>query len=311
MNVKILVTGCGGDIGTNIGRILKKFNLECYGVDISTLHGGKYIFTDCFQICKVSNNNYLQEIKELVFRLRIDLVIPTSEVEINFFQKNDIDFVKVLICNNKIYDISNDKYLTYLFLKSINVPYPDTHELDTTEKMNYPFILKKKNGCGNSGVYFIDNELIYKYHLNKIKNKNEYIIQEYLDGDEYTCCIFKTKNKYKHISFKRKLHGGTTKSGEVVNNDNIDNLLFKISNSIEIDGSINIQLRLVNGIPYIFEINPRFSSTIYFRYLFNFNDLIWSINNSLNIDIKTESFNINKIENYTFCTHNEHFLIKN
>ena len=127
---------------------------------------------------------------------------------------------------------------------------------------------------------------------------------------EYTCCIFKTKNKYKHISFKRKLHGGTTKSGEVINNDNINDLLLKISNSIEIGGSINIQLRLVNGIPYIFEINPRFSSTIYFRYLFKFNDLIWSINNSLNIDIKTESFNINKIENYTFCTHNEHFLIK-
>jgi len=42
-------------------------------------------------------------------------------------------------------------------------------------------------------------------------------------------------------------------------------------------GSINVQLRMNDNLPKIFEINPRFSSTVLFRHLFGFKDLEWSI----------------------------------
>ena len=36
---------------------------------------------------------------------------------------------------------------------------------------------------------------------------------------------------------------------------------------------MNIQLRMKDGIPFIFEINPRFSSTVYIRSIIGFPDL--------------------------------------
>ena len=37
------------------------------------------------------------------------------------------------------------------------------------------------------------------------------------------------------------------------------------------------QFRVINKIPHVFEINPRFSSTVKMRDMIGFKDLIWSI----------------------------------
>ena len=120
-------------------------------------------------------------------------------------------------------------------------------------------------------------------------------MQEYLEGDEYTCGIFRKKNgEVKTIAFRRQLssnNGGYTLYGEVVQNSVIDRLLLNISEKINLNGSINVQLRLSNSnIPYVFEFNPRFSSTVLFRHLIGYEDLIWAIkeyfNIETNIDIK-------------------------
>ena len=46
---------------------------------------------------------------------------------------------------------------------------------------------------------------------------------------------------------------------------------------------------MTNSLPKVFEINPRFSSTVLFRYLFGFKDLEWSINDLLGITL--DSYN--------------------
>ena len=54
-------------------------------------------------------------------------------------------------------------------------------------------------------------------------------------------------------------------------------------------GSINVQLRITNHLPKIFEINPRFSSTVLFRHLFGFKDLEWSIKDLFGIALESYS----------------------
>ena len=56
-----------------------------------------------------------------------------------------------------------------------------------------------------------------------------------------------------------------------------------IANEVSLLGSMNVQLRLTNEGPRIFEINPRFSSTVLMRHLIGFQDLIWTINDILNV----------------------------
>ena len=55
MKINILVTGCGGDIGQSIGKILNKSALvdELYGCDISEKNAGKFIYSNFFYLSKL------------------------------------------------------------------------------------------------------------------------------------------------------------------------------------------------------------------------------------------------------------------
>ena len=55
----------------------------------------------------------------------------------------------------------------------------------------------------------------------------------------------------------------------------------KIAVEFKLIGSMNIQLILTKAGPRIFEINPRFSSTVLMRHMLGFSDLVWSVNERL------------------------------
>src|SRR3546814_16519316 len=57
----------------------------------------------------------------------------------------------------------------------------------------------------------------------------------------------------------------------------IESLCATVARALDLSGSINIQLRLGSRGPMIFEINPRFSSTVVFRHRLGFSDLLWSL----------------------------------
>ena len=68
-------------------------------------------------------------------------------------------------------------------------------------------------------------------------------------------------------------------------NKSVKNLLNVIAKNWNLEGSINVQLRITKKGPVIFEINPRFSSTVLFRHLFGFKDLEWSLQDAMNLDL--------------------------
>ena len=138
------------------------------------------------------------------------------------------------------------------------------------------------SGCGSKGICLIENDLDFQYYSSKYK---DYIAQEYVEGDEYTCGLYRYNNETICIVFKRELKGGLTGYGELVKNPKIEELLVSVAEKICLEGAINVQLRMnADNVPIIFEINPRFSSTVLFRDRLGFKDLIWSIKDSLNLD---------------------------
>jgi len=62
---------------------------------------------------------------------------------------------------------------------------------------------------------------------------------------------------------------------------------------LDLVGSINVQLRITENLPKVFEINPRFSSTVLYRHLFGFEDLIWSIEDKLGLELSDNRQNSN------------------
>jgi carbamoyl-phosphate synthase large subunit len=279
----ILVTGSGGDIGQSIGKILNKNNNgKLIGCDISSKNAGKFIFKNFLESVRCTSPDYLSFVENLVSKNDIDIIIPVSEPELRFLsQKGILDTIgtaKLICANEEALEIGFDKLKTAIFLQENNLPFPETQNIeDVSELDTFPKIIKSRTGSGSSSVFIANDNQDFQY----LKAKHQdFIVQEYLSSDsgEFTCGLFRSKNgEIRTIQLKRELTGGYSGYGEVVDNEQIEDLLHQIANKLNLVGSINVQLRLVDGKPVVFEINPRFSSTVLFRHMFGFNDLIWSI----------------------------------
>ena len=293
MNKKynVLVTSCGGDIGQSIGKILKDLNCLTFGWDISSNNAAKFIF-DNFETClKIDEKKYLTNLEVFVKKNEIDIIIPVSEPELRFYTKNKkiietLKPVRVLLANEFSREIGFNKRKTSLFLKENKLPYPNLYSLENEKDIIFPLVAKPNTGAGSSNIFIVNEIKELKFISNKYK---DLLFQEFLDGTngEYTCCSFRSsKKEVRSIVFKRELTaGGYRGYGEVIENDVIDKLIYDLSVFLNLEGSINIQLRLNKGVPVVFEINPRFSSTILFRHLLGFRDLEWSIEDAYNQQI--------------------------
>ena len=294
----ILITGCGGDIGQSIAKIIKQeFPLSTViGTDVHDKHPGKFLCDNFYIVPLVSSPNYLEELRNVIEKHKIEIIIPISEIELRLHAGKQIFDplkslgIKLILANQEALEVGFDKYQTALTLKENNLPYPVTHLLSTAPSMPFPFILKSRTGSGSKTLKIVKNIEDYTYYA----KQSDALIEQELIGDkdeEYTCGLYKSKDKTKSIVYKRTLQGGYSNYGIKIKNKEIDSLLESLANILRVEGSINVQLRLKNGVPYVFEINPRFSSTVLFRHKMGFKDVVWSILDALNIsyEIKDEA----------------------
>jgi carbamoyl-phosphate synthase large subunit len=289
--LNILVTGCGGDIGQSIGKILKEYNLvnNLYGCDISDKNAAKFIYSNFFLGLPCNVPEYISNLVSIITEKNIDFIIPISETELRFLSKGNINKIgdaEVILASTYALEIGFDKLKTADFLKKENLPFPITHSVNDIEKLEeFPVIIKSRTGSGSSTVSIVrDNDTFIALK----KGNPDFIVQEFLDGDngEYTCGVFRSKSGIiRSIILKRELMGGFTGYGEVIDNKEIDKLLHDVAEKLQLIGSINVQLRLTSKGPVVFEINPRFSSTVRFRHLFDFKDVEWSIEDKLGMPI--------------------------
>lgn len=294
-DLRILVTGVASDVGFEIGKILRGHypNSFLLGIDIDSNNNSLVVFDHFKKIDRADSDSYKKSLIDIVKSMKIDIIIPTSEAEINVFWKKElVDFfekinVDVLILSHKIVDISLDKFKTHEFLKNNELEYPTTYLASNFKNQDcFPMIFKLRSGQGSKGLRILNSFSDLK--ASEMNDTN--IIQELLsDNDnEYTCCVFSDGKTYRSINIKRKLKGGMTYSGEVVESDKIDSYIVKISKLLKLQGSINIQLRVTNRGPVLFEINPRFSSTVGFRDKLGFKDLLWSM--QLKLEEKVDKY---------------------
>jgi len=283
----IVVTGCGGDIGQSIGKILKGSPLfeKVIGADVTDEHAGKFIFDQMIRLPLCSSPGYIESLKKLINDFNIDLLLPISEPELRMLTEQEIesDFLNTkLICANlKSRHVGFDKLMTSDFLKESNLPFPETFVISTKSPDQLPLILKSRKGSGSKSIFILNDIDEFEFYQKKYP---DFIAQELIAGDpdEYTCGLFRSKNnEIRSVIYKRKLVDSYSGYGEVVENNSITKLLHSIATNLDLRGSINVQLKLSDKGPCVFEINPRFSSTVKFRHMMGFEDLIWSVEDAV------------------------------
>lgn len=287
----VLITGAGGDIGSSAVKILLNHKIiEKISIcDLSTNVPFKSLTHKFYKIKNSNENEYKDQIVKIINQDNIDLIIPTTEKEIKYFDKNKLFFnnlgIKLLINDSFFIDIFFDKYKTSQAVKKIGLLSPKTEIFDKNipQQFRYPYYIKLRESSGGKGVFLIENSDDEYYYTNKFDN---IVMQEKVGtiDKEYTMTIFSDGQVSKNIVFRRTLgYGSLSKQVSIVCRKEFNDVAKIFLNNFSFTGSMNIQFREENNDLFIFEINPRLSSTLSFRDHFGFKDLVWWVNSVLGI----------------------------
>lgn len=262
-----------------------------------------YLFFDCIEDSKffketdnvnivfLTTEDYLLEIVKNnaitdLFILDPSCLLVYSRL-LDEFRRNKIN---LYIENKDFLKIHFDKYLSNLALKRTGIPVPKFQllsdiSLDNLKDLKFPIIIKPRKGYASRDIYQINNISELFHLINKINDKEDYLVQEYIYGDEFSCTIVKSKNNIlNYLSVKRLAIKEYTIASEYKEEysfhlaDYIN--LFK---NLDFDYAINIQYKYTNLGPVIFEVNPRLGTAETHRFEYNFDTLDVILSNKINI----------------------------
>jgi carbamoyl-phosphate synthase large subunit len=177
----------------------------------------------------------------------------------------------------EVVSIADNKQKTYDVLSSagINVPFTCSTDDFNPEPENFPVIIKPREGGARSkNVFKVKTPKQYASVIQMLgEDTADYIVMDYIEGDEYTCGSISLDGKcHGIIVMRRQLRDGDTYKCFVENNDLIQEAVRKVVETVKPFGALNVQLRLKDQTPYIFELNARCSGTTAARTLSGFNE---------------------------------------
>ena len=305
---RFLISSIGGDLSQNVARCLRNDFPDSFivGLDIQRRHAGT-LFSDDFKLIDHADSDiFLEQLAAIIQETKPDFFIPLNENELRRFASMDpqhlnsvLNQCKIVWAGADIVNLFSAKSSTMQFLNKIGVMTPKVYESPYLESIRFPVIVKPNQSSGSRNLFICENTEDLQRAIAFVDCP---IIQEFIEGedDEYTVGVFSGEyGKVHTIALRRKLSGGATSWCEVVNDVEIDLICKKIAAAIQLKGSINIQMRKKGNLYYVFEINPRFSSTVYIRSLCGFKDVLWSVTN----DNKLNDYNPNSFELHQFVTY--------
>lgn len=276
--MRLLVTGANGDIAESIGRILKEVYPDCTidGADCNDAMPGSLLFDRMHPLPVASSPDYIGAFRDLA--QRYDRVIPMPEPElVAIAAQPDAWRSSLPLVINAPWVITTfcDKLETARWLARRGDYCARTAWLGEVTASDLPIVAKPRAGWGSRGVEIIRTP--ERLAALRAEATGEWIAQEFLDavGEEHTCAIVRAGGAINTIAMRRTMQGGLTRQATVVDNPAIDRLLHAIAAELPALAFINVQLRMAGGVPRVFEINPRLSSTVMMRHLMGFRDVQW------------------------------------
>ena len=195
---------------------------------------------------------------------------------------------------------TTDKWKAFECLKQKNLPCADSALPEDKEefikKHGFPLAVKPRIGRGSLHFYRVDD---MEELTNAVKSITKVglkpILQEYLDGvdSEFTSGITISKDGkvMSSIAIRKILKSGQTYKAFVDNFKDVRQSAEEVAVKIGARGPINIQAKMINGVPKIFEINSRISATCPIRAVAGINepDIVFR-NMALGEEIKIKEY---------------------
>lgn len=233
--------------------------------------------------------NYCKEneIKAVLSLLDIDLPILAKNRE-----KFETVGTKLLIADNAVLDICNDKWNTYNFLVRNGFATPKTYvSLKTAEQaieegeLNLPVIVKPRWGLGSISIFEAETVEELRVFYEKVKRENmrtylkyesaenldeSILIQEKLNGQEHGMDVINDLNgKYMNTIIKKKyaMRSGETDCAITIENSDMQALGQQLSEKFKHVANLDVDVFLCEGVPYVLEMNARFGGGYPFSHM--------------------------------------------
>lgn len=299
MNKVVLITGIGGDVAQGIATILQDSRPDLYlvGTDVHFRHGGE-LFVDAFEVVpKADSTEYISTIQSLIKKYSVSIFIPNSEPELRALLPCYTEFkgIKCITSGRQVVEIGLDKFATMQAIEQLGIPIPWTELAINSKPLGYPCILKSRYGSGSTSVLKIENEEESRFYARRFP---EAIFQEMLEpwDREVTCAVYRKRDgEVSILLMLRHLNSGCTVWAKIIDDPVAVSMCSKIAEGLNLQGSMNIQLLLTQQGPRIFEINPRFSSTVLMRHKVGFADLLWAIDEAEDKTVEFPSISKNRL----------------
>ncbi len=290
MKKKLLFSGAGGSIFPYMFEELRE-KYDVYAMDsdpkIKKLYANEKIFT----VPNITDDTFENTIMNIIKEHNIDVYIPGIDEEILLAIKiADKMNIQVLSPSEEFVELCLDKFKLMKILDTKGISHIKTFMADKySEEFDYPIFLKPNIGRGSRGIKKIENLDEYEaYFVLEEYEKKDVLVQPFIGGDEYTVSVT-LNNLNQLIAIVPKIvytKQGITKYAQSIKQVEIESICKKIVEILKPQGSFNVQLKLIEGKVYIFEINPRFSTT-----------LVLSVASGVNeVDLAIENFNKESVE---------------
>lgn len=266
--VTVLVTGAGGASGIGAIQTLNQTtNYKVVGVDINADAAGLYFADDARQVPPAIDDDWTQEMSAVIEEFDIDVVIPTVDEELSLLPTLPED-VPSIVPRDKVIQVALDKYKTYNLIYDSGQTVPQTWlaaDWPAIPSSTYPVLIKPRRGRGSRGIQRVDSPSKVEDTLEKVDyDFEELIIQEYIEGTEYTTSVVATSDdRLLSIVPKEAMEkNGSTVKGVTRRNKAVSDACQSIAETLSPAGPMNVQ-QIVDkdGQAHTIEINPRFSST--------------------------------------------------
>ena len=235
--------------------------------DINPLSPAVHVADRAYLVPLSSAPGYLDEIRSICELESIDLVIPTIDDELELFAQARLGFarqgIRVAVSAPATAALCNDKLATCEHLRAHGVAAAATYLPGTLpQDLPLPLFIKPRVGRGGIGAYRAQSTRDLAFFVEYVAQP---VVQEYLDGPEFTIdvlcdfdgCVLSVVPRERVV-----IRAGVIDRGRTSNDPALFDLALACARAIPFAGAINIQCRVVNGRPIVFEINPRFSGGI-------------------------------------------------
>ncbi|MGF1853516.1 ATP-grasp domain-containing protein [Vibrio satsumensis] len=264
------------------GRVYAANSIETYALKQADFH----TITP-----EIHSENYIKYLVDYCIANDISAIISLFDIDLPILSKHKKVFenngIHVVVSDEEVIEICNDKWKTYQFLLENKLPTPKTYLSLKEASLDalYPLIVKPRWGMGSIGIYKADNidelNVFYKKVMKEISEsylrfeseaeiEQAVILQQFISGSEYGIEVVNDFNKdYVTTLCKIKLamRAGETDQAMIIDEPKLSSIGRDLAEKLMHIGVLDTDCLEQDGNYYILEMNARFGGQYPFSHL--------------------------------------------